>query len=362
MRPAPAGYAAATRYGHRATATCSAWLDGRMLSADVPLVAGALAVDAAQASPEVATIIVPTRDPATGTRWVPRALDDPLAAAGQRIRLTRGIDRHGTDHAIALGWYRIQDWDESEGELRITAEGLLSCIDYLFGAPFAPTGSSLTAVVTALAAGQFGVQRHPMLIDRACPPSLAWSPDKSRLSALQEVLAAWPARARASAQGVLMLEPADLDTPQPIELRAGADGQIISQPTSGTRDGIYNAYLVTGQSDNDDRAPVYAFYRDERYESPYRWSGPFGPATGNFASPLMTTEAQCAAAGRTLVEKSQRATRPVKITHAPDARIEHDDIVIVPDPAGGIRRGRVLGYTLPLTAADGEQVTTVGTP
>lgn len=359
MRAAPEGFTEAIATSHTVGAQCAAWRGGRHV-ADVPMIDGTLTATSSSAVPDSVTIAVPARDPVTGFDWVPgNDPDHPLAKNGQQLAIRRGIVRADGGMYVDLGRYRIDDWDVSDDVVTVTASGLLSLADWIVATAWSASGGTLSHAVRILA------QRLPVrladgLTDRAAPPGLAWAPDVNRLTAINEVLRAWPASAKVDAQGVLVLSPPPDPNADPvITLTDGENGTVIAAPESDTRAGIFNAYVVTGQGTDTARTPRSALYIYNDPGSVYRWDGDYGANVGQFHSPIMTTDAQCLTAARTLTHKSLTRINQTTITHIPDPRVELGDRVELRH-GDTSRVGTVIELQLPLTAAGGAQQTTIG--
>jgi hypothetical protein len=138
------------------------------------------------------------------------------------------------------------------------------------------------------------------LTDRSVPVGMQW--DNDRMGALAEVLDAWPADARVTEDGLLLVEPIS-DTGSPVlAITDGQGGTVVRWQSSTSRDGAFNAVVAQGEDSAGNQIQGVAYDNDSA--SPFRHDGPFSPLTVPyfFDSPLLTTVPQCrdAAAARLL--------------------------------------------------------------
>jgi hypothetical protein len=85
-------------------------------------------------------------------------------------------------------------------------------------------------------------------------------------------------------------------------LTAGDDGILVGEDDDFSRDLTYNRVVASGQR-TDGIPPVYAVSSDTNPVSPTYISGPFGTKTRFYASPLLTTVAQCQSAADSLLAR-----------------------------------------------------------
>lgn len=85
-------------------------------------------------------------------------------------------------------------------------------------------------------------------------------------------------------------------------LTAGEGGVLVGEDDEFSRDLTYNRLVASGQR-TDGIPPVHAVSSDTDPTSPTYISGPFGIKTRFFASPLLTTVAQCQSAADSLLAR-----------------------------------------------------------
>jgi hypothetical protein len=366
----------------------SSWLGGDVLAEDVPLVDGSLQVDVTQQIPERVTITVPEQ--VDGFSWVPG--DDPyhpLAKFGQYLDISVTVTSpvSGTDAETRLGRFQIQDWthDDLAGVVQVECVGLLQRPDDdRFLTPQVPrSGETFASLLARLVGGGMPVVFDAALVDRAVPTSFQWGED--RLGALYEIADAWPARLRVDEYGQLQVLAPLPDVPAPVlSFTDGLGGTVVSAPTSGTRDNVYNVVVARSSvTDDPAHAPVQGVAMVT--SGPFSALGPYGRVVRFWSSPLATTTAQLTKAAQSLLASSLRPARQRVVTCAPDPRIELDDPVEVvtgvsvkrgtrrivasgrldpvevADTSNAVRQvGYVVGYDLPLTAGGGSMTVRVG--
>lgn len=363
LRTAPAGYADVVAYSHRIRVDVDSWLADALLAESIPLSVGQLDEAGDQAIPERLTLTVPIIGSA-GESWRPLDYLAPLSQHGQRLYVTHNVIR-GNDSSLVcgLGWYAIQDWQERAGNVEVEAVGLLQLVaeSGLITSTSPPAGATFGTELVRLVDGLIPVDIDVALVDRAIPLTMAWQDD--RLQAVQQLLAAWPARMYVDEQGIL-----NVTTPYAAGDAAELtlyqlNGTVIDDTRSGTRDGLPSLIIARGENAGDDnRAPVVGYAADYSPSSP-TFIPRYGIKTEVLASPLLTTAAQCTAAAATRLARSQQS-KVIPVTTVPDSRIRPGVRVDLQyqhrSPRGELindelLRTRVLNSSLQLTAPGGAQ-------
>jgi hypothetical protein len=129
-------------------------------------------------------------------------------------------------------------------------------------------------------------------------------------------------------RGVLLIRtPPDPSSPLWTVSR-GEDGVLVSASRSLSRDGVFNGVLATGEA-LDTEPPVRGLAVDSDPNSPTYWNGPFGRVHREFASPLLTTGAQCRLAASTILRRSMGLPYNVDISAVPNPALEPDDPIAI---------------------------------
>ncbi|WP_291378859.1 hypothetical protein [Demequina sp.] len=351
------------------TSRIASWRGGELLASSVPLIGGRPVWRADDAVPDqlrftVARVV-------DGFDWLPGEGDvtHPLAPLGQELDVTVIVTSDVTSIAYETrrGRFQIQETTEdSPGVLSVVAAGVFQVIaDDRLPAPLAPRedGTLFSEFRRQVPAG-VPVAIDAALADRACPQSLQWSED--RLDNLYTIADAIPAVLRPGPSGQAVLAPQVADDAEPVltlsegERRPGNDYPVVvGKARRRTRDGVFNAVVARGAvTDDPSTPPVWA--------EAIQMTGPFAATSTGFrvkrkffASPLLTTEAQCLAAANTMLASALRPAKVIPIELPPDPRIELGDVLRVradeaADGSWGVDIvGVVVGLDLPLTYDDG---------
>ncbi|MER7517771.1 DUF5047 domain-containing protein [Streptomyces sp. NPDC126499] len=324
------------------------WLGGQLLADEIPIAAGSETRDHSMAVPERITLRVPRRD--RGTDWAPLTPDHPLATYGQQLRIDYGIEVGNHTEWINRGWFLIDDSSTDGDEVELTLLGLLSLIEEArFVAPFQPSSTdTLGSVVRALVEPALTAVIDGGLTDRAVPLGMQW--DDDRMAALTEVVAAWPADARVTEDGVLVVEPLDESGTPVFDLTEAADGTVVRWQGSASRDGAYNAVVASGEDASGNQIQGVAY--DQQGGSPFRYGGNFNPLPVPYRmhSPLLRTITECRTAANTALQRLRRnASRKLTVTTLPHPGLMTGDVVSVTGAGLTSQPCIIDAFTLPYT-------------
>lgn len=323
-----AAAAAVVLRSHTIDLRVSSWRAGLLLADDVPASDGTDTRDRSLTVPESISLTVPRTD--RGTAWDPQSPDHPLAAYGQQLYISTGVDTGaaGTEW-IDRGWFLITSAQTDGDTVNVTCQGLLALIDEAkFAAPFQPSGT-LASTIQSLVEPALTVQFDGTLVDRPVPVGMQW--DTDRMAALNEVLDAWPATCRVTRSGYLLVEPLT-DTGTPVmSLTDGTGGTVIKWQGTASRDGAFNCVIAQGTDPSGNQIQGVAY--DTVSTSPFRVGGPFSPLIVPYtmSSPLLSTVDQCRTAAATALRRLRR-TASLKLAAS-----------IVPHP--GLMTGDVVSVT-----------------
>lgn len=341
-------------YGSVRYCRVESWLDGDLLSDDVPIASGREEVDRTARVPERVSLTVPREY--AGQRWTP--LDDPLhplAAKGQRLRVMLGIGLAGSEvEWIQRGEFLVQTTEAQGDNVRVEAVGLLGLVDEArLVAPYQPTGT-LKSTLRGLIEPAVTVVFDAALTDRAVPAGVNY--DEDRLAAVLELLDAWPAQAVVTEQGFLYVEPIPASYSADFSV---TEYNVIETVGSDTRDDAFNCVVARGTAADGGQLQATAYITD----GPHRYPGPFSalPVPFYFASPLLTTTAQCQSAARTRRDKLIRETsQPLVAEVLPMMYVQTGDVAIVADDEGQADfYATVEALSLPYTPGDGSMKLTM---
>lgn len=128
---------------------------------------------------------------------------------------------------------------------------------------------------------------------------------------------------------------------------SGAGGLLVERDDELDRDGVYNGVIVRGER-ADGTAPVTATVWDTDPASPTYYLGPLGRKPREYSSPLLTTVAQCQAAGAAILARYRGANAKVGISTIVNPALEAGDVTTLLDE--GRRQAHIIDkVTVPLS-------------
>ncbi|MEI5520653.1 DUF5047 domain-containing protein [Streptomyces brasiliscabiei] len=339
---------------HTMVVRAESWLGGELLADDVPVADGSESRDRSLNIPEQVSLSVPRRD--RGFDWSPVDPEHPLAAYGQQLRISYGVDLGGSFEWITRGWFLITDSQTDSDTVSVSAQGLLTLIDEAkFSAPFQPSGT-FASTARALVEPGLTVEFDGSLVDRSVPVGMQW--DEDRLGALKEVLDTWPADAYVNEDGVLRVGQLTDTGSAVLDLTDGVGGTVVRWLGASSRDGAFNAVVARGEAGEGGEVQGVAYDTDSA--SPFRFGGPFNPLAVPYfySSPLLSTVAQCRAAAQTTLARLRRtASRRLDVTLLPHPGLVPGDIVSV--TGAGLTGALCVIESLSLPYSPGEMSMTV---
>jgi hypothetical protein len=295
----------------------------------------------------------------------PAYASDPLTPYGNEIFIERGIRfGNGAVEWVSLGYHRIdtpeQD-DPPHGPIEITAvDRMANILDSKLTSPvqFAATRTNASVVQ------QLVVDAYASAVIEWDDPVVASTPigrsvaeEKDRHGFLDDLITGLGKVWYFDHRGVLVIR----DVPNPTvpvwTVGRGEGGVLIEASRSMTRIGVFNGVIATGEG-VDTTAPARGLAVDNNPGSPTRWGGPFGKIVREFASPLLTTNAACVLAARTILRRSLGMPYNVDFTAIPCPALEPDDPVGVGVDGPAPETHVIDTLTIPLTATAPMKATT----
>lgn len=287
-------------------------------------------------------------------RW-PTVRNISLAPYGSEVFLARGVDLGGAGVLWApLGYYRITEIDQgnsARGPVTLSLEDrMATIIDSRFLAPR-----------QWLQGTQVGDIVDEVVLEIYPDATIVYD-DDSNLSELGRTLIVEESRYEVlttlatglgkivywNGEGNLVFETVpDEDSPIWV-VNAGPGGVLVESNRSLSRDGVYNAVVVTGEG-ADEIPPVRAVAYDAQESSPTFFGGPFGRVPRFYSSPFITTEAQAAGAAVNLLRKFLGAPYDVGVSAIPNPALKPYDVIRVVYNDGTRELHVVEKATIPLT-------------
>jgi hypothetical protein len=364
MYPVTATFQQALRASHTALVKLDAWRSGVLVAGDLPIVDGAVTVDARSKVRRVLSVSLT----AEAGLW------DTLAPVGTELRPKRGIRYpNGSIEWVPLGVFDVDVQAMAYGpggRLDLTAPDRWAQVQRAkFEVPVNSVGGALvtTEMARLITEAVPGVSVTVTATSTAVLRQVVWERDRD--AAVEDMGRAIGAEAFFGNDGNVVIR----DVPQ---LASGAAAWMVDASESGVmldakrernRQRTYNVVVVS-TSVVDGRTPFAPVtVQDTDPNSPTRVSGPFGRVPHFYTSPLLTTTAQAQAAGVGLLAKvtglAAQLTLDVTVNPALDSGDSID--VLLPreqiDMARPVERHVVDSVTIPLTVAGTQAITTRST-
>lgn len=318
---------------------------------EIPIINGEVHADA---SADIRTSLSLTTSGA-GT-W-PHDQDDLLAPYGNEIWVERGVDfGNGVREIVGLGYFRIDTTSQSrgpDGEITITASDRMAGI----------IDARLVRPVQFVSGGTFANAFDVLVHDVYPDAEIVYDFDaensnfttshiaqEDRFGFLNDL-----ARSRGKIMywdytGKLRVEsPPSTDTPV-YQIASGAHGVLIEISRSLTRQGVYNAVVVNGETPTD-LPPVQAIVYDDNPLSPTYWDGPFGHVPRFYYSSFITTVSAAFAAGESILQQAIGLPYNIDFQSIVNAALEpYDPIRITAPDRNDIHV--IDSISIPLTASE----------
>ena len=266
----------------------------------------------------------------------PRAQNLDLAVYGSEVFLARGVEL-GADNVLwaPLGYFRInqtsQD-DAAKGPLSLDLQDrMATIIDSRFLEPRqwlvgTTVGDIIAEVVTEV-----------------YPDAVIEYDDDSNLSQLGRSLIVTESRYEVlntlanglgkifyfNGEGILRFETIPDESVPLWSVSAGSGGVMLRANRSISRDGVYNAVVVTGEGP-DEIMPVRAVAYDAQPSSPTVFGGPFGRVPRFYSSTFITTIEQAQTTAISLLRQSLGTSYDVGLSAVPNPALKpYDPIQVV---------------------------------
>lgn len=276
-------------------------------------------------------------DSVTGALLWPEGSAAPLTPYGaHELFVERGVVfGGGSVEYVSLGYFRVDDVeqpDAPDGSIRVSgSDRMANIIDAKLTDPwqFDPTetyGDVIEALVTdAYASAVIEWDDDEVASDPIGRTAIA---ESDRYAFLKELVTGLGKVAYFGHRGTLVIKTPPSATLPNWTVSRGAGGVLVTAGRALSRSGVYNGVLATGEA-LDTEPPARALVVDTDPDSPTLWGGPFGKVPREFASPLMTTDAQCAKAAATLLRKAVGLPYNVDFTAVPNPALEPDDPIAI---------------------------------
>jgi hypothetical protein len=265
----------------------------------------------------------------------PNARDLRFAPYGSEVFLSRGVETGagGTKWA-PLGYYRLSQTTQSNaarGPLDLTVDDrMATIIDSRLLQPRQWVANTLVGDII----NEVVLEVYPLAV-------IVWD-DDAHLSPIGRSLIAEESRLeviKTLAEGLgkiyywdelgrLVFRTIPSETDVVWRVNAGPNGVMVKADRSISRDGVYNAVVVTGEG-ADDLNPVRAMAYNAQESSPTFFGGPFGRVPRFYSSPFITTADQAGNAAVNLLRQSLGAPYDVGLSAIPNPAVRPYDVLLV---------------------------------
>lgn len=320
---------------------------------EIPILAGGVVLDST-ADIHGSLALVTDGD---GT-WPQRA-SSLLSPFGNEIFVRRGIHINGQTLWIPLGYYRIQDPDQADapdGPITITGlDRMAGLIDARLLAPRQYMSNRTVHTVFDELVREIYPAATILFDDSAvefAELGRTIESEDSRYELLREVATSFGKIMYWDTSGVLRVETApDAEQPRWSFIAGRRNGVLISASRSLSREGVYNAVVVTGEGASGETDPVRAVAFDNNATSPTYFFGRFGQVPRFYSSPLITNQAQAINAARSLLRRNMGFPYNVAFTISPNPAVRPWDPIQVMFGDGKREVHVVETISIPLEAA-----------
>lgn len=356
MRPTSSQFQAAIGGPHKLAVQATV-IDQAGNETQVPIVDGTVTLDqqaAVRGRCDVTVLVDPDNDT---LGIVPDTAGSLLAPYGNEIRLARGVQfPDGTNELVNLGVFRIQETEVTDqaGGMQVRISGFDRAqrfIDARFEEPLQiPAGQNYATAIGDLLQAAWPDVPTLFTATTLTTPSIIAQEGDDRWSLAQSMATSIAMSLHFDGDGVCVLTPDVLSDPV-FTLTEGDDGALLTAGRRWTRESTYNRVIATGENTGE-TTPVRGVATDDNPASPTYYFGPFGKVPRFYASPLLITDDQCAAAALTILNKELGTTQQVNFGAFVLPQLEPGDTVRITRERAGIDEDHVIDQlTLPLAAA-----------
>ncbi len=353
MYPVSDAFLDAIRGSHKVTARAELLADGSFVQ-DLDVVGGSVKVD--ENAAQLRSLTCTMADP-TGT-LTPASLTDPLAPAGNELRIWRGVETPTLTEEVPLGVFGIADVDvgsSSTGGATLSITGFdrskkveeARFSEPYYVIPLSTYDTLILFIIATQAPGVFqGISPNMVSIPTLTSAGV-YNTGDDPWKAAREVAKSAGCDLYFDAEGRMILR----NTPDPDQ------AAVVYGYAEGA-----NGVTAVGESSaiTDQQAePVAATVWDDNPASPTYYLSKFGKKPRFYSSPFIKTAAQAQAAAAAILHTCKGMAEDVTFTTVVNPAHEVGDVVTVEMAAAKIDARYVLSsFTVPLTYAGAMSVST----
>lgn len=266
----------------------------------------------------------------------PNARDLSFAPYGQsEVFLARGVEQGAAGTLWApMGFYRISKTaqaDASQGPLALDLDDRMATI---IDSRFTQPRQWLVGTLVGDIINEIVLEVYPNAVivwdDLAYLAELGRSliVEESRLEVIKTIADGLGKICYWDEIGRLIFKDIPSESDIIWTVNAGPDGVMVRSNRSLSRDGVYNAVVVTGEG-ADDIEPVRAIAFNDQESSPTYFGGPFGRIPRFYSSSFITTQPQAEGAAVNLLRQSLGAPYDVGLAAVPNPALRPYDVIRV---------------------------------
>jgi len=265
----------------------------------------------------------------------PNARDLRFAPYGSEVFLARGVETGAGGTLWApLGYYRISKTAQSDAARGPLALDLDDRMATIIDSRFMSPRQWLTGTLVGDIINEVVQEVYPNAVivwdDDSDESQLGRSliAEESRLEVIKTLADGLGKIFYWDEIGRLVFRTIPSETDIIWSVKAGRDGVMVQANRSISRDGVYNAVVVTGEG-ADDLNPVRAVAINAQESSPTFFGGPFGRVPRFYSSSFITTEPQAENAAVNLLRQSLGAPYDVGLSAVPNPAVRPYDVLRV---------------------------------
>lgn len=285
-------------------------------------------------------------------RW-PRGKSQLFAPFGNEVFVRYGIDLNTEVLWTPLGYYRItalEQPDASDRPITMFLHDRMSTIrdSELLQPRIFAAGRSVGSIFVELV-GEIYPDAQILFDDDSVDATLGRQLiiERDRHEGLLELATALGKIMYWDTEGVLRVEDAPSEEEIRWEVRSGWKGVLIDSRRQLTRQGTYNAWVVTGEgADSEGGARGVALNIDPN--SPTFFGGRFGRVPRFFSSTFITTDTQARRAAAAGLRRTLGAPYNLDFTQVPNPRIRPNDVIRLTHKNGDRDIHIIESVTIPL--------------
>lgn len=260
-----------------------------------------------------------------------------------RFRVKRGFKSLGITEVIQHGEFRIDEITYSdEGVLELSGSSLEAyIIDARFLRPRTPPyGQSTVGQISYLIKEVLPRAKVLAECTRNKPVQAKAPWDRERWDAIDALATSIDAEVYCDYRGYFVIRDIpSISRGRPVEtLQTGPGGVLMERQTSSTRDRVYNAVSVSGESSDPKIPPVWDWAYDSNPKSPTFYYGDFGQVPRFYSSKFFRTKAQCKKAAQSMLDEALAKNQPYGGSFAGLVFLEAGDIVMAENIDGTLQR------------------------